>query len=42
MTIDGLIEIERDLSGPSRSPNQSIQIRNKLADYFVSDAGSVP
>lgn len=39
MTIEGLIEIERDFSRP---PNQSIQIRNKLADYFVSDVGSVP
>lgn len=42
MTIDGLIDIERDLSRHSRPPNQSITIRNKVADYFVSDVGSVP
>lgn len=39
ITIDGLVEIERNLSRP---PNQSIQIRNKLADYFMSVVGSVP
>lgn len=38
-TIDELIKIKRDLSGLLRSPNQSIQLRNKLADYFVSDVG---
>lgn len=40
MSINGFVEMERDISaGPSRPTNQSIQTRNMLADYFVSDVG---
>lgn len=41
-TMTGLFDIEQNPSGPSRAPNQLIQTRNKLAEYFVSDTGSVP
>lgn len=42
LVIDGLVDIGRDISGNSRPTNHSIQTRNKLADYFLSDAGSLP
>lgn len=43
LSINGFVEMERNISaGPLRPTNQSIQTRNKLADYFVSDVGSVP
>lgn len=42
MSIEGFIDIGQDISRPTRGTIQSIQARNKLADYFVSDVGSVP
>lgn len=42
LSIKGFIDIEQDTSEPRRGTNQSIQARNKLADYSVSDAGSLP
>lgn len=42
MSIEGLIDITQDTPRPRRGTNQAIQARNKLADYFVSDVGSVP
>jgi len=42
MSVEGLFEIEQNSSGFPRAPNQLIQARNKLAEYFVSDIGSVP
>lgn len=39
LSVQGLIDARNSNSGSSRAP---IQIRNTLADYFVSDAGSVP
>ena len=43
MSVEGFIEIEQDTSEPTpRATNQSINARNNLADYFVTDIGSVP
>lgn len=43
MCIEGFVEFEQDtLSDRSpRATNQSINARNNLADYFVSDISSV-
>lgn len=43
MSVEGFIEIGQDVSELTpRATNQSINARNSLADYFVSDNGSVP
>lgn len=42
LSIEGLVDVRRDSSEPSRAPIQWIQTRNKLAEYFVSEIGSVP
>lgn len=43
ISVEGFIDIVKDRSRPMRATNnQSIQVRNKLADYFVSNVGSVP
>ncbi|GBN86781.1 hypothetical protein AVEN_230290-1 [Araneus ventricosus] len=42
MSIEGCIDITQDNLCNSRGTMQSILARNKLADYFVSDAGKVP
>lgn len=42
MSVTGFIEMEQDSSETTRAPNQYIRTRNQLADYFVSDIGSVP
>lgn len=43
MSIEGFIEIKQDtsLDRTPRTTNKSINARNNLADYFVSDIGSV-
>lgn len=42
MSITGFIETEHDSSERTRAPTQFVQTRNELADYFMSDIGSVP
>ena len=42
LSVQRFIEMGQDTSGPSRASLQSTQARNKLADYFISDVGSVP
>ena len=39
LSVQGFIEMGKDTS---RASLQSTQARNKLADYFISDVGSVP
>lgn len=41
MCVTGLIEMGVDNSHPERAPIKSIQAKNRLADYFVSDSGSI-
>lgn len=41
MSVEGFIEVRQDTPRATRT-SQSIQARNRLADYFVSDVGSVP
>lgn len=40
MSVTGFVDAEQD-RGTTSTTNQYIQTRNKLADYFVSDVGSV-
>lgn len=37
LNIVGFIDIAQDTSGPTKGTSHSIQSRNKLADYFISD-----
>lgn len=39
MSVTGFVEIEQDSSATTRAPNQYIQTRNNLTDYFCSDVG---
>lgn len=41
LSVEGIIDIVQR-NHTQRGPNQAIQARNELADYFVSEVGSVP
>lgn len=42
LSVQGIVDVDQDTTPPARPPLQSTQRRNMLADYFVSEAGSVP